>query len=190
MSQSQRNYLIQEDSITVDKFQEVYDTLMNTTWEVNHAPYNLAKEGWSWGFHHAKTAIGTCYFNRFDSSRNKIMISRPLFKANMDTMAKEFEDTIRHEIAHAIDYSIRRTSDHGHIWQSIAVQVGANPNTGKRLNNSAQHKWIGTCKSCGKITKRHKLTRNARNGACTKCCNTKNNGHHSYDYTFNWEQQY
>jgi predicted SprT family Zn-dependent metalloprotease len=190
MSQVQKNYLITEDSITIDKFQEVYNTLMRRTWTVNHAEYNLSDEGWSWGFHAAKTAVGTCYFNRFNSSKNRIMISRPLLEANLDTMAIEFEDTIRHEIAHAIDYSIRRTSDHGYLWQNIAVQVGAEPNQGKRLTNSAQHKWIGKCKSCGKEAKRHKLTRGARAGACNKCCREKNGGFFHADYMFNWEQQY
>jgi hypothetical protein len=30
-----------------------------------------------------------------------------------------WDDTIRHEIAHAIDFEIRRWSDHSEIWKNI-----------------------------------------------------------------------
>lgn len=36
-------------------------------------------------------------------------------------------DTVRHEVAHAIDFERRGTSDHGPIWKAVAVEVGANP---------------------------------------------------------------
>jgi predicted SprT family Zn-dependent metalloprotease len=35
-----------------------------------------------------------------------------------------WDDTIRHEIAHAIDFEIRRWSDHSEIWKNIGRQVG------------------------------------------------------------------
>ena len=190
MSDIQRNYLITEDSITMNKFQQVYDELMRRTWTVNHAEYNLADEGWTWGYHNHKRAVGTCYFDRWNKSGCKVMISKALLEVNIDSNAKDFEDTIRHEIAHAIDYSIRRASDHGYLWQNIAVQVGANPSPNKSTIKSVAHKWVGTCNSCGKEQKRHKLTMSARSGACGSCCKTKNNGRFSSEFMFDWVQQF
>lgn len=39
----------------------------------------------------------------------------------------EQKDTVLHEIAHALDFEERGTSDHGPRWKAIARRVGATP---------------------------------------------------------------
>ena len=191
LPQSQKNLLIQKESVTFDQFQKVYDQLMRRTWIVNNIAYNLADEGWGWGFDNAKKSIGVCYFNRWNPSRNRIAISRPLFSANKDTMAKEFEDTVRHEIAHAIDYTIRRASDHGIVWKLIAIQVGAHPTANKSLDNSVPKKWRATCTECGGEVSRHRLTKEARlYSACSRCCRAHNGGNFDVKYQYVWSKQF
>lgn len=40
---------------------------------------------------------------------------------------EERMETVRHEVAHAIDYFRRGDSDHGPLWQEIAIVIGAAP---------------------------------------------------------------
>lgn len=190
MCKSQANLLLERDSITMNTFQRVYDILMTQEWEVDHRFYNLDELGWTWGYNNAKKALGMCKrTHKHGHLFKQILISKVLLDKNIKGNAKEFEDTIRHEIAHAIDYEMRDTSDHGYRWQRVAIQVGANPTSCKKVVG-ADHKWIGTCPKCKRTNKRHSLRGNAKYGACMKCCKEYNGGGYTDEYQLKWVKQF
>ena len=83
----------------------------------------------------------------------------------------EVEQTIRHEIGHAIDVEIRGTSAHDRIWENIAKQCGY---TGERTSEISDddalaiYKWLGVCETHGVLggwirkPKRGKMCRKCR----------------------------
>ena len=53
-----------------------------------------------------------------------IALSRPLVRLNRKDLVL---DTIKHEVAHAIDFMKRGFSTHDRKWKKIAEEVGCNP---------------------------------------------------------------
>ncbi len=152
-------------------FDTLYRKLFNTTWYVKDKTFNLKELGWSMGYNNRKTALGVC-----KPRTKKIEISRPLLVNNMDKIA-DFEDTIRHEFAHAIDYILRGKSNHDMHWQFIAIELGAN---GNRCHEGFLEKPKGKydlvcpneeCDYTRNFYRKPKLNR-----ACYKCCNKYNYG--------------
>jgi predicted SprT family Zn-dependent metalloprotease len=185
----QHEFILQDNSpITMPKFQEVFDELMGRTWEYDGKFFNLKELNWTWGYSNKKRALGTCLWNRF-TKQGRITISKTLLSINLDKNPKKFEDTIRHEIAHAIDYLIRGDSGHDYPWQKIAVHLGAIPKSGSKQIESAPFKWSGLCDN-GHPHQRHKLTKNAKGAACAKCCNEHNGGKYSSEFLIHWSKNF
>lgn len=177
--------LILGKAATMAEFQEVYDTLMRRNWVVEFPRnkfhvINLADRGWTWGYDNRKTSIGGC-----KGRRKHIVISKYFCDHNLDHRAHDLEDTIRHEIAHALDRETRGTSDHGPFWQSMAKQVGAIPRARSKSMKKGGHKWTLECPNCGRKIYRHKLTQRARTMACGACCTKYNGGKYTSKYQFN-----
>ncbi len=160
----QQDFILQDNSpITFSRFDEIFNQLMSKTWEYNGLFYNLKELGWSWGYSNKKRSLGTAY-----GGRRRIEISKALLSVNLDKNPKKFEDTIRHEIAHAIDNIIRGHSGHDYPWQQIAIHLGAIPSTGHAKIESAPVKWSGICPN-GHSYSRHRITKRSLNSAaCTK----------------------
>ncbi len=79
--------------------------------------WGLVALGWTIVHSYAIQCAGMCvYENR------TIRLSAPIFNKETDAFVL---DTIRHEIAHALDTS--KDKPHGKTWQRLAVQVGADP---------------------------------------------------------------
>ena len=104
----------------------------------------------------------------------------------------EVEDTIRHEIAHALVW-IWTGVDHDHdkVWKKMAVQVGANPKATASTSAAIRTKYEATCKNCGEPYRRSKMTEAATRGiACSTCCKRHNGGRYSdqfrLDFIQNW----
>lgn len=76
-------------------------------------------ETWSFKFDNATRRFGCC-----KPHKRLITISRSLTELNAK---REVEDVIRHEIAHALDYMNRGTSDHSEQWKYWARRAGARP---------------------------------------------------------------
>ena len=120
---------------------------------------NIAKLGWVFKFNRRKRAFGLCSIKK-----KTIFLSKKLLDVNSDNF-ELWDDTIRHEIAHAIDYTLRNKSDHGRIWKSIAKQVGANP-TRTSAGNLPKPKYHLTCPECDVSIPRE---RKSRKSYCKKC---------------------
>lgn len=192
----QTDFILEDNTpITMDKFQQVFDKLMKRDWAIevtpnNYRVFNLARSGWKWDYHHRKRALGTCTYSR-GMGFGKVLISKKLVEINLHKYAGEFEDTIRHEIAHAIDYMIRDRSCHDSRWKNLAVQVGASPTrtaVDKQFERP-EFKWTGYCPN-GHKHNRHKLTRNAKRASCKRCCDDLNGGRFSSEYIITWKQNY
>ena len=126
--------------------------------------------GWSFEFDKAQQRFGCCNFNK-----KRITLSRTLTALNSEA---EVEDTILHEIAHAL---VGPRNGHNEIWRAKAIEIGCN---GKRCWDSEKvispkPKYRLFCKKCGFI---FESLRRLYNRACGKCCEKFNKGR--YDSRF------
>lgn len=113
---------------------------------------------------------GACHFRRgYAGERTlvKITMSRKLTALN-DLNA--CEDTILHELAHAIAIRDYNHSGHGATWKRIARGLGI---AGDRCYNPDEHntveaRYLGTCprEACDKVYKRERMPRGARSCPC------------------------
>ncbi len=107
---------------------------------------SLAARGWTFGFDRARKRLGVCR-----SASKRITLSRHLTQALPDS---EVEDTIRHEIAHAIDWEQRGFSNHDAAWKRVAARCGARPQRcfGGDLPRDEASPYVGSCPSCSSQT--------------------------------------
>ncbi len=134
------------------------------------AEWGLTSKGWRFVWGKKRTAFGTCKVNK---SRNIKTIELSLhLLPTIDQ--KEAEDTIRHEIAHALDYEQRGTTDHSWQWKAWAVKVGARPERcGKSVNLDVtkvmayKTKYRVECKCCKRVRPSHRKLKIERScGVC------------------------
>jgi len=166
---------------TPREINKLANDIISSTWEINiyrgrTSKINLKDSGWKFEFNSRKRAAGLC-----DPRNKTIYISKYLLSQNLNK-GLEFENTIRHELAHAIDFEMRGTSDHGRIWKAIAREVLC---TAKRCYTNSEiadkkSKYTLVCGNCKKETPSHKIKK--RQAACGSCCNTYNYGRFSSDY--------
>lgn len=111
---------------------------------------SLADRGWTFAYDRARKRLGACH-----PRQRRITLSAHLAAA---LSPEEVEDTLRHEIAHAIDVERRGRTAHDATWKRIAVACGARPD---RLFDGdvpadPTAPYVATCPSCGA---RHDLYR-------------------------------
>lgn len=91
---------------------------------------------------------------------------------------KDFaEDTILHEIAHALDFLDRGKSGHDWRWKEMARKVGADPTRTESIPDEIvklKADWYRECPNCGEKYYYHKKPTAER--ACGKCCDEHNHG--------------
>jgi predicted SprT family Zn-dependent metalloprotease len=181
-----------EQSTTKEEIKQLAIQLLNSTWTIDinsftRKEFNLIDLGWHFEFNTRKTALGLC------SGRKKtIYVSTWYLEQHLDK-AWRFENTIRHEIAHAIDFEIRGFSDHSYKWKNIATQVlsiaercvpiGGEPTEKKTT------KYTLICDNCGKETPRHKKATRVKH-ACGVCCDAYNGGRYTDKYRLRQVQNY
>lgn len=168
------------DSTTLADIKALSKLLLTIEWTIDiyrHSEpqtFNLHDLGWTFEFNNRKRARGVC------SSRKKtIYISKWLLEQNLD-QASSFENTIRHEIAHAIDNEMRGESDHSNIWKAIARQVlcTAERCTSGKLDttkNASKYSLVCPDESCDYVRASHKKRKvNAKSYPC--CSDYYNSG--------------
>lgn len=127
--------------------------------------HELWEYGWSAKVGSAKKQLGSCHYRT-----KNIYISLPL--ANL-TGEEQLEDTILHEIAHAIAGS---KAGHGPAWKAVCREIGANPNRTVELDPGQVdelYKWESRCPTCessgiGRGIKKHHRRGKLRCGYCSK----------------------
>jgi len=135
------------------------------------AEWGLTPKGWVFRWSTTKRSFGRCF------GRKKIIeLSLYLLPTISD---EEAEDTIRHEIAHALDNEERGTSDHSWRWKAWAIKVGARPQRTSKSGDedvkkelAYQSKYRLECPN-GCLTPSHKRKR--RMSSCGPCGNGRYN---------------
>ena len=85
---------------------------------------------------------------------------------------EEMENTVRHEIAHAIDFNRRGKSSHDQTWKLIAQEVGAVPKASCNINKNPldmPHKYEYVCLHCGWRTPRYRKRARRNTPLCPDC---------------------
>lgn len=114
-------------------------------------------EEWTFGFDLSTTRGGVC---RYADKRIDLSVSF----CQRATRA-EIENTLLHEIAHAI---VGRKRHHDDVWKAKAREIGC---TAERCHDVTHTlaRWIGEC-GCGQRWFRQRLNRGLRRGAiCRRC---------------------
>ena len=112
---------------------------------------------WAFGFDLATSRAGVC---RYSERRIDLSVSYCLAATRA-----EIEDTVLHEIAHAI---VGPRHNHDAVWKAKAREIGCAGERCHRVQHSTP-KWVGEC-GCGQQWFRQTLQRRImRNRVCAKC---------------------
>ena len=125
--------------------------------------HGLFDKLWHFDFESCKRSLGRCHYHA-----KKITLSKWYVELNDED---DVEDTILHEIAHALAFMRYGTKGkgHGRLWKNVCKEIGARP---ERLHKGVleypdnHHKYVDDC-ACGITYKRHRKSRG--NYHCPKC---------------------
>lgn len=136
-------------------------------------PVCLKSLGWKFKWSNSKRAFGQCTGNV--AKQNFIILSRELCGLNLNNRLK-VEDTILHEIAHAIEFVNYGKLSHSSNWKCIHHSIGG---TAERCYstkevNVPKGKYTLHCDTCGKDVQRYKRPREIPTcGTCDRKFNPK-----------------
>lgn len=114
--------------------------------------------GWSFGYNRRKRSLGLC---RYEEKRIELSI---YFVTNNSLEA--VEDTILHEIAHAL---AGPEAGHGEHWKRVCRQIGAIPERCDSTARMPKGHWRGVCAKCGLEYTRYRRPLRNRQYACRSC---------------------
>ena len=109
---------------------------------------------WIFQFDNGKRRFGSCLHNSgwramrlLGTAKGRITLSRELTLLNDRA---EVEDTIRHEIAHAL---AGHKAGHGPEWKAVCLHTGAKPVRcyDHQDVNAPKGDWRATCRVCGRL---------------------------------------
>ena len=142
--------------------------LMKQDWYINGTIYNINKLGWSFkGFDRSTRRLGVCYGG---VTKRQIGLSKKMTELRT---IEEVEQTIRHEIGHAIDFIIRGHSAHDYKWKNIARQCGYTGERTTKVSSNVQlsaYKYVAFCETHGVIGG---FTRKVKDNKICRLCSTK-----------------
>lgn len=103
--------------------------------------------GWAFGFGRGRRTIGSTRVAP-GAAAGTVRVSRHLVTHGHE---EQLEDTLLHEIAHALAFTRhgRAAMNHGPLWRAVAREVGATPRAtcSAELDVPAPHRL--TCRRCG-----------------------------------------
>jgi predicted SprT family Zn-dependent metalloprotease len=136
---------------------------------------------WSFGWGNKSRSAGTTEYGP-----KRIVLHRPFVALNERPLV---EDTIRHEIAHAL---CKPNAGHGPAWKAMARRVGAVPRASRSHGDDGlvapPGKYVGTCPNCKETVTRCKKTPKMFRIACAKCCRRYNGGRFDARFKFVWRE--
>ena len=116
-------------------------------------------DNWTFEISSEKVTVGHCYHDR-----KLIVFSENYAHADWS----EIEDTILHEIAHALV-----GPGHGHnlTWKLKAMAIGAKPErlAPPHLQSKAEYRYVMECPNCGKQWHRYRMRRRNFGSICPTC---------------------
>lgn len=124
--------------------------------------WGLTDKHWKFQWNSRKKAFGICNFKE-----KTIELSSYLWPAISE---EEQKDTVKHELAHALDFLQRGYSDHGRQWKIWAMRLGAKPMACAKIAISIEEvqpsKYISICPN-GHSFPSHRLRK--RRTSCIQC---------------------
>jgi predicted SprT family Zn-dependent metalloprotease len=131
---------------------------------------------WTFRFDGGKRRFGCCSF-----TNSEIRLSRHLTVLNGHD---EVQNTILHEIAHAI---AGPGVGHGPAWKRIARQIGARPERcfDSTTTEMPKGNYALVCLNCGMRSDRFRKT--STNKACAICCRKHSFGRYDARFKLVWE---
>ena len=112
-----------------------------------HLPFD-----WDFEWNNRKAALGLCCRVKKTFYLSTYFVGR--------VSDAEIEDTILHEIAHALDWIRNKEWGHGPTWKRICVEIGAKPSrchSGEVKDQ--QGRYTVKCPSCSKSFVRHRFNK-------------------------------
>ena len=155
---------------SLNHVQIIAELYMQHEFEVDGEKIRISDSGYKFKWDERPVnRFGQCRYNR-----KEIGLSVKPTEVNLKDHAWKIQDTILHEIAHAIERLMYGTSGHGLTWRRIAKQIGCD---GKRTYdeskiNSVRTKWTLRCPVCGDEISR--VRRPKRSQSCGRCSSTYN----------------
>lgn len=126
--------------------------------------WGLTLKGWTFGWNTRRSSFGLCRLRH-----KRIELSSFLFS----TISRvEQEDTVLHEIAHALDFEQRGRSAHDRIWKMWACRVGAKPERCKSMDAAEEARKAIKCKYTLRCPNGHEFHRHRflrREVSCPTC---------------------
>jgi predicted SprT family Zn-dependent metalloprotease len=161
----------------------IANDLFKIDWVIEDNIINLEKRNWNFDFNNKKKSLGSC-----NIIQKKISVSKLFIETN--SHFDFWVDIIKHEIAHAIDYEIRGTSDHSLPWKKIAKQIGCTDNViaSKIKSNPIKGKYTLKCDICSYQIEIFRLRK--KQSACYNCCNKHNYGLFSKEFILSQIKNY
>jgi predicted SprT family Zn-dependent metalloprotease len=118
----------------------------------NNKFQDLLDLGWTFKWGTAKLAAGVCRFKTNRMTGEILNKSITISKYCSERHTKEMiENTITHEIAHAIDVEQRGTSDHSFLWANIHKELGGNGERTYEDGLNKEYLYVGVCETHGEI---------------------------------------
>jgi len=107
---------------------------------------------WSFKWNNRKSALGVCFYGaKMEIQLSKILVPH----LSID----EVEDTILHEIAHAI---AGYEAAHGPVWKAACIKIGADPSrvySGDSLKGVIKYKYEIKCHSCNTCVGQNRMNK-------------------------------
>lgn len=186
-------YYNEGDSTTVSEVKELFKELLSLTWTIdiyrNGEPkeYNLKDLGWTIEYNNAKTSAGYCKWKwrrtrvmgstlKKEIHTKRVQLSMHYLTQNLtEGKGAEWEEVIRHELAHAVDVEMRGKSNHDRVWKAVAHQMLSNGRrtfSSEELEDKKLSKYTLSCpdEKCDYTRASHK--RRSATSRSHPCCNT------------------
>lgn len=144
--------------------------------ELHMEAHGLTQQGWRFRFDRGTVRFGLCRIERkfttAPGSFNGLLLVKTISLSKALTLANaepEVEDTILHEVAHAL---AGLKEGHNRNWQMCASRIGARPEacySPTRHGVKTVHKWEGICPACHQVKARG-MRLPKRITSCGSCC--------------------
>ena len=189
-------YFSPQSATTIAEVKALFEKLLSVTWTIDiyrnkkATTINLKDLGWRIEYNNKKTAAGSCKRMRNRMTReitNKRVQLSMHFLSQAENLSegkgKEWEEVIRHELAHAVDVEMRGVSDHSRTWKAVAnamLSTGRITFSSDELEDNKLSKYTLKCtdEDCDYTRSSHKKRKeNSRSYPCCNDCYNSGKGY-------------
>jgi predicted SprT family Zn-dependent metalloprotease len=139
--------------------------------------------GWTFGWNNRTSSLGLCVYRKKQVQVSSIWASK--------LTDDEVMDTVLHEVAHAVAFTVHGCHDHGPVWKKVCMELGCTPKATARTSIpmselGIQTKWQVLCNDCKTVSLyQRKPKRDIKHYACM-VCRRKGQGNGNLVLIQNW----